>query len=54
LFLAPFIWVLKTRQFAPIAKAAKDSQSDTICNRIIDEYENSKQHLWRYLLSKKV
>jgi len=26
----------KTRQFAPIAKATKDRQSDAICNLIID------------------
>ena len=45
---------LKTRQVAPDAKAAKDRQPDAICNLIIDEYENSKQHLWRYLLPKKV
>jgi len=50
LFLAPFATGLKTRQIAPDAKAAKDRQSDAICNLIIDEYENSKQHLWRYFL----
>jgi hypothetical protein len=41
---------LKTWQIALDAKAAKDRQSDAICNLIIDEYENSKQHLWRYFL----
>jgi hypothetical protein len=45
---------LKTRQLALDAKAAKDRQSDAICNLIIDEYENNEQHLWRYLLPKKV
>jgi hypothetical protein len=30
---------LNIRQIAPIAKAAKDRQSDAICNLIIDEYE---------------
>jgi hypothetical protein len=50
----PFEVPFKTRQIAPIAKAAKDRQSIAICNLIIDEYENNEQHLWRYLLFKKV
>jgi len=46
-----FVVALKTRRFALVAKAAKDCQSDAICNLIIDEYENSEKYLWRYLLS---